>query len=175
MNFRFLLITLFLGFRFFATSQEDAGENIVENMDDLTVKWDHTAKRLMSRVGFTDYCGDSASREHVLYLLDKIHQCDSVLYSIILSKYETRLDLEAGATLDAIEKLEMDYATEAFTQVLHRSCVAYNDAERNMTSGTYKQEVRAIEKELKRYVDAITKQIHSIDKQIRHLRRIYKE
>lgn len=168
MKRRFLLIAFFTGLLFSAIAQE-TDKNIVEIIDDLTVRWDNSAKKLESHGGLTDYCRDKSYRDNTLNLLKLIHHYDSSLYTVVTRKYEANQDKEARATLDDIETLERDYTTQAFIQFLRDECISYNDAERNKTMGSYEKEVKAIEKELKQYVDAVTRQIDIIDEHVHHL------
>lgn len=164
------LIVFFSGLFFRSFSQEVSDKNIVEIVDDLTVRWDDAAKKLESHGGLSDYCRDKAYRDNTLDLLKSIHHYDSSLYAIVTQKYAENQDKEAKATLDDIATLERDYTTRSFIDFLRKECISYNDAERNKTMGTYKKEIKEIEKELKKYVDAVTRQIDIVDDHVHHLR-----
>ncbi len=154
-----------------AFSQED--ENIVQIVDELTLKWDEQALELRTYKGLQAYCSTRPYRDRTIKLLDKIHHYDTLLYGIVSRKYERKKDSEAEATLEDIEKLESDYTTKNFKAFIHRECNGVNEIERNFGregGAQYEKEVKKLEKELSKYVESITTRIDIIDEHIHHLK-----
>ncbi|MEQ8580177.1 MAG: hypothetical protein RIC30_06395 [Marinoscillum sp.] len=152
-----------------AQSQEK-DEDIVTIIDDLTIQWDNSAEKLRTYEGLMDYCRNKAYRDNTILLLKEIHHYDSSLYRIVQSKFKTSEDPEAKATLDDISTLETDYTTGAFLAFLRQECTSLNDNERNKTMDDYKKVAKELEKEMRKYVEAITKQIDVVDEHIHHLK-----
>lgn len=157
---------LFIG-SFCAFAQE---ENIVKIIDDLTLEWDEAAVKLETYEGLSQYCRDRAYRDNTIALLNQIHHYDSSLYNIVTEKYATSEDAEAKATLEDIEKLELNYATKRFLSFLRKECMSFNDNERNKNIDGYDEMVSEIESEMVTYVEAITLQIDIIDEHAHHLK-----
>ena len=146
--------------------------NIVTIIDDLTVRWDQTAINMKTYQGIHNFCGKDGDRDKTVELLDQIHHWDTTLYFIVQNKYADTNDKEAEATLRDIETLETDYTTRSFRRFIHQECNTYNDIEKNLgreKGAEYKEEVKVLEKELKKYVVEITKQIDLIDEHVHHL------
>lgn len=152
------------------TRAQSSGQELISDVDKLTTRWDEEAKKLESHDGLKDYCGVKFYRDNVLELLTTIHHYDSLLFAVVSEKYRTSQDKVAKETLDEIQSLESSYNTRSFIQFLRAECMAYNDAERNKSAGTFDEEVKELEKELKKYVEEITRQIDLIDKHAHHLR-----
>ncbi len=166
-----LTLTLLIFICLPTLAQED--ENIVEIVDDLTLKWDEQAVELSTYKGLQTYCSTRPYRDRTVKLLDKIHHYDTLLYGIVSRKYKKGKDEEAQATLDDIEKLESEYTTKNFKAFIHRECNGVNEIERNFgrEGGTqYEKEVKKLEKELSKYVESITTRIDIIDEHIHHLK-----
>ncbi|MEQ9467998.1 MAG: hypothetical protein RLN88_11340 [Ekhidna sp.] len=165
-----LLTTLCL-FTFCAFSQEDEA-SVVKAVDDLTIKWDAEAEMLQTYEGLGNFCGESQYRKKIIDMLDEIHHYDTLLYGIVTRKFAANEDAEAKLTLDDIQTLESEYTTKAFRRFIHQECNTYNDIEKNLGAAggkEYKQEVKALETELKKYVIEVTKQIDLIDEHVHHL------
>lgn len=152
------------------TSVQAQGEDIVKIIDDLTIKWDEEAKTLETYDGLHRYCRDRAYRDNTIALLNSIHHYDSSLYSIVKEKYAANQDPEAKATIDDIEKLELDYATKRFLNFLRSECMSFNDNENNKNIAGYDEMIQEIELEMVDYVEAITKQIDLVDEHVHHLK-----
>ena len=161
---------LFLSGLCFKAISQDGDEDIVTIIDNLTIQWDNSAEKLRTYEGLMDYCRTKAYRDNTILLLKQIHHYDSALYKIVQSKFQTSEDPEAKATLDDISTLETDYTTGAFLTFLRQECTALNDNERNKTMDDYKKVSKGLEKEMKKYVEAITKQIDVVDDHIHHLK-----
>ncbi|MBV6647455.1 MAG: hypothetical protein KI790_18495 [Cyclobacteriaceae bacterium] len=166
------IIILFaaLFFSHLAMSQD---EDIVAIIDDLTAKWDAEALKMKTYDGLKDYCKIKPYRDKTVKLLNKIHHYDTTLYEIVTSKYDTNKDSEAKATIDDIETLEIQYTTKLFLKFLHQECNRFNEIENNLKrkgGSEYEKEVKALEKELSKYVLAITKRIDVIDEHVHHLK-----
>jgi len=158
-------------FAFTSFSQENEAE-VVKAVDDLTIKWDNEALKLQTYKGLGSFCGNSVYRKEIIDMLDEIHHYDTLLYGIVTRKFAKNQDGEAKATLDDIETLEADYTTKAFRRFIHKECNTFNEIENNLgreQGAEYKKEVKALEKELKKYVIEITKQIDLIDEHVHHL------
>ncbi len=167
-----LSLTL-LFFICFAAVAQDEEENIVQIVDDLTLKWDEQAVELGTYKGLQVYCSTRPYRDRTIKLLDKIHHYDTLLHGIVSRKYKKGKDPEAQATLDDIEKLEVEYTTKNFKAFIHRECNGVNEIERNYGregGATYEKEVKKLEKELSKYVESITSRIDIIDEHIHHLK-----
>jgi len=145
-------------------------ENIVEVIDELTVSWDDSANQLKSYEGLQEYCRNKVFRDNTILLLNQIHHYDSTLYNVVTHKYDTHKDAAAKATLDDIVELEKDYTTKNFLKFLRRECMSFNDNERNKTFEGHDKRAKELEKELARYVKAVTHQIDIVDKHIHHLK-----
>lgn len=154
-----------------ATSQSQSS-NIVSIIDDLTVKWDYQATNIRSYKGFGRTCIDDDFRLNLINLLNTIHHYDTNLYQIVSAKFESSKDKEAKATLDDIELLESKYATVAFLDFLQNECDEYKRIENDYArSGgkEYEKSLKAMDKEIGKYVKAITYQIDIIDEHVHHL------
>ncbi|MFT5641956.1 MAG: hypothetical protein ACI9A7_002063 [Cyclobacteriaceae bacterium] len=166
---------IFLFTTVFATAQsQDESQDIVAHIDELTQLWDADAKKLYTYTGLEQYCKTKAYRDKTISTLNYIHHYDSVLYDIVSKKYDTNADKEAKATLEDIKLLEVEYTTKSFLKFLHKECGGYNFIESNLSAPEYKseynKEVARLEKELKKYVSSITKQIDIIDEHVHHLK-----
>lgn len=153
-----------------AFAQEE-GEDIVKIIDDLTLEWDEGAEQLRTYESLKEYCRIKPYRDRTIKLLNQIHHYDTVLYMIVTEKFDANKDPEAEATLKDIDKLEIEYTTASFKKFLHKECNTVNEIENNVpaSSAQYGREVKALEKELKKFVDAITAQIDLIDEHVHHL------
>ncbi|MEO9484641.1 MAG: hypothetical protein ABJG47_14380 [Ekhidna sp.] len=166
-----LLLLAFCIISFVSVSQEKEAE-VVKAIDDLTINWDNEAKTLQTYEGLGSFCGQSQYRKKIISMLDEIHHYDTLLYGIVTRKFNANGDKEAKATLDDIETLESEYTTRSFRRFIHQECNTYNDIEKNLgreKGSEYKEEVKALESELKKYVVEITKQIDLIDEHVHHL------
>ncbi len=164
------LITLILFL--FASTAAAQEEDIVKIIDDLTIEWDNGAEKLSTYEGLKEYCRVKPYRDRTIKLLNNIHHYDTVLFQIVTEKFEMEKDPEAKATIDDIETLEVDYTTKSFLVFLREECQESNFIENNLGRAggeEYKQEVAALEEELKKYIDAITRQIDLIDDHVHHL------
>lgn len=166
MNPRFILFSVLSLAYFVCPAQDD----IVKIIDDLTEQWDEAAAKLETYEGLRQYCRDRSYRDNTILLLNTIHHYDSSLYNIVSEKYATNKDAEAKSTLDDIKTLELDYATRRFLNFLRQECMSFNDNERNKNIDGYEEIVAEIETEMIIYVEAITKQIDTVDEHIHHLK-----
>lgn len=167
------LVLLLMFFTVHTLSAQDESENIVQIIDDLTIQWDEGAEKLDSYEGLRDYCRIKPYRDKTMKLLDQIHHYDTVLYLIVKEKYAVDSDPEAKATIDDIETLETDYTTKSFIVFLREECQEFNYVENNLGKAKgeeYEEEVKTIEKELDKYIKAITKQVDTIDEHVHHLK-----
>ena len=143
-----LLLTVFVH------AQESESE-IAKTIDKLRYAWDDEAISLQTYSGLGKFCGESVYRKQIIQMLDDIHHYDTLLYGIVTRKYNASKDDEAKATIDDIETLEVEYTTKAFKRFVHKECNTYNEIENNLGAAKgeeYKQEVKALEEELKKYV-----------------------
>ncbi|MEQ9467970.1 MAG: hypothetical protein RLN88_11200 [Ekhidna sp.] len=165
---KYILIVSFSILTFFAQAQE----NIVAVIDDLTVKWDKQAEELETYSGIKYYCTAEVYREKTIALLDKIHHYDTLLYQIVSEKYENSSDKEADATLKDILTVEIEYTTPNFKAFLKEECVKFEEIgeEYDISSSKYFKEIEKLEKELAKYVDAVTARIDLIDEHVHHLK-----
>lgn len=145
-------------------------KDIVTVIDELTVKWDTEAKALETYEGLGKVCKEQNYRLEITDLLNSIHHYDSTLLNIVTRKYDENQDAEAKATLDDIATLEKDYATKDFMKFMHKECREYNATEMNTTGKEHKKEAKHVEKELVKYIEAITKRIDVIDDHVHHLK-----
>lgn len=155
------------------TSVAQEEENIVEIIDELTLKWDTEALTLKTYKGLQAYCSTRPYRDKTIKLLDQIHHYDTLLYGIVSRKYQSSKDEEADATLKDIETLEVEYTTKNFKRFIHRECNGVNEIEQNFGRAggeEYNREVKKLEKELAKYVESITNRIDIIDEHIHHLK-----
>ncbi len=167
---RILIFSLLLSISLTSYSQESG---IVKIIDELTINWDESAPKMKTYFGMKDYCRNSKFRISMIKLLNDIHHYDSALYKLVTSKYDADKDEMAKKTLDDIILLESDYTTRSFLKFLHTDCSRVNDIERNYAKkggSSYKSQQKSIEKELVKYVKAITHQIDIVDKHIHHLK-----
>ena len=93
-------------------------ENIVEIIDDLTVRWDQGAINLKTYQGIQEFCLDAAYQAETVELLDEIHHWDTTLYFIVQRKFDIHKDKEAAETLKDIERLETEYSTITFKKFI---------------------------------------------------------
>ena len=157
----------------FATIGKAQEEDIVKIVDELTIEWDTQAEVLQTYKGLQQYCSTKPYRDKTIELLDQIHHYDTLLYGIVSRKYQNSDDQEAEATLEDIEKLEVDYTTKNFKAFIHRECNGVNEIERNYgraKDAQYDKEVKKLEKELSKYVQSITQRIDIVDEHIHHLK-----
>ncbi|MCR9250344.1 MAG: hypothetical protein NXI20_07955 [bacterium] len=165
---------LFLSTGLFAQDDE---KNIVEIIDDLTSNWDETAVLLDSYDGLKNYCKNRVVRNEMIDLLNQIHHYDTVLYNIVIHKYNTEKNKEAKATIDDINTVEVDYTTISFIKFLRTECGQFNDIEKNYSregGDTYQEEIDRLEAELDKYIVNITKRIDIIDEHVHHLKGLKK-
>ncbi|HHP7242805.1 MAG TPA: hypothetical protein ACFCUD_14100 [Cyclobacteriaceae bacterium] len=166
-----LIFTLMLVFIYSALFAQD-NKDIMSVIDDLTIKWDKKAVELNSIDGLKNYCRLKNFRDQSKDLLNKIHHYDSVLYKIVKEKYNADENAEAKATLEDIETLEQDYTTKNYLQFLRQECIKFNDIERNYLASEkadYDKRVSELEKEINKFITAITKQIDIVDEHVHHL------
>ncbi len=172
---KFTIIALALfGLSFCSLAQEEE-EDIVKIIDDLTIRWDAEAVKLETYNGLKDYCQIKPYRDQTIELLNLIHHYDTSLYMIVKKKYDTSEDAEAKATLDDIVTVETIYTTPSFLKFLHKECGTLNGIENNLAKKggkEYKKEVKALEKELFKYVEGITRRIDLIDEHVHHLKEL---
>lgn len=145
-------------------------ESLVMELDELRSNWDTNAAKLKSYEGLGNFCSDRYFRQRVVDMLDGIHHYDTLLFNIVSTKGAT--DKEATATIKDIKKLESEYTTKSFRNFIHKECNTYNEIENNFggeKGKAYNKEVGKLEKELKKYVSEITKQIDLIDEHAHHL------
>lgn len=160
---------------FFAQTSVAQNSAIIKTVDSLTQIWDREALILETYDGMNEYCRNGQHRRNTIKLVKIIHHYDSVLYSTVSNKYSSNQDPEAKATLDDIEKLEKEYTTQGFLDFIHSECSTFNEIESNYGSAKgkkYDKEVEKMEKELVKYVEAITQQIDIIDEHIHHLEKL---
>ena len=169
-------ITLSLAFILICVVSSAAQDtNIVKIIDELTIAWDAKALKLEAYDGLGHLCRVKTDRDNHIKLLKDIHHHDTVLFQIVTSKYAKSKDAEAKKTLEDIETLEKDYTTKAFLKFIHTECNRFNEIENNFAKAggsAYKKEIKILEKELSRYVKAITKQIDVIDDHVHHLKKL---
>lgn len=151
------------------------GQDIVKIIDDLTIEWDGKAEKLKAYDGLGHLCREKVDRDATIKLLKDIHHYDSVLYNIVTTKYSKSKDAEAQKTLQDIQTLEADYTTKSFLRFIHKECGQFNEIENNYGKkggAEYQKAIKVLEKELGKYVKAITKQIDIIDEHVHHLRKL---
>ncbi|RED99874.1 hypothetical protein C7460_107158 [Marinoscillum furvescens DSM 4134] len=165
---RIVLLTAIVSMITFSLQAQEE-ENIVEVIDELTVQWDALADQLKTYEGLEQYCHTKAFRDNAIALLDDIHHYDTTLYLIVKNKFDTDKDAEARATLSDIETLETEYTTRSFLRFLRKECMELNNLEMNKTSDAYAHDVKVLEKEMKKYLKAITRQVDVIDDHVHHL------
>lgn len=170
-NLTFLFVLLLaLTFRSYA---QESNEELVATLDELTADWDREAANLKTYDGLKQFCKTQTYRYKITGLLKDIHHYDSVLYKVVTAKFEANRNELAAATLADIKKLESEYTTKAFLKFEHNECRTFNNIEQyyknNKESKGYKKEVKAIEKELSKYVKTVTNQIDLIDEHSHHL------
>ena len=147
--------------------------NIVEIIDNLTVKWDETAIRMKDYQGIQNFCASKEYKKNTIQLLDDIHHWDTTLYFIVQEKYADTQDEEADATLRDIETLERDYTTENFKLFIQNECTMLKVIEDHFdpqTIRSYEKEIKKFEKELVKYLNSITSRIDIIDEHVHHLK-----
>jgi hypothetical protein len=167
-----LTCSILLGLTFASFAQEEK-KDIVKIIDELTARWDKEALKLEKYAGLKDYCQIKPYRDKTMELLNLIHHYDTSLFMIVTAKYEANQDPEAKATLDDINTVETVYTTPAFLKFLHKECTTLNSIENNLAKKggkEYKDAVKALEKELFKYVEGITKRIDLIDEHVHHLK-----
>ncbi len=164
-----LAIIIVFGSLNFSHAQE---EDIVRVMDDLRVNWDTRAAFLQSYNDLQNLCKNRDFRSDLTKLLDQIHHFDTTLYNTVKAKYVGSADAEAKATLEDIEKLERDYATQGFKSFVHEECGEFNMVESSFgkEGDEYQAEKKRVEIALRRYVGSITRQIDLIDEHAHHLK-----
>ncbi len=145
---------------------------VAKTIDKLRYAWDDEAEKLETYEGLGNFCSESTYRKKIINMLDEIHHYDTLLYGIVTRKFNANQDAEAKATIEDIETLEVDYTTLSFKKFVHKECNTYNEIENNLGAAKgkeYEKEVKALEEELIKYVDAITKRIDIIDEHVHHL------
>ncbi len=168
----FILAALVLAISGTVAYGQESEPEIVAIVDDLRYKWDDEAEGLKTYEGLLEYCRTKPYRDKITKLLDDIHHYDSTLYDIVRTKYDENEDPEAAATIEDIEKLELDYKTRSFRSFLLLECTKRNDLDRNAgRTGLDRNspEVLALEKELANYVEQVTMQVDVVDEHIHHL------
>lgn len=154
-------------------AQSESEEEIASIVDDLRYRWDEEADALKTYEGLVQYCRAKPYRDKITKLLDDIHHYDSTLYDIVKVKFAETQDPEAAATIEDIEKLELDYKTRSFRSFLLKECTIRNDLDRNSGAGGLdrnSEEVLALEKELASYVESVTVQVDVVDEHVHHLK-----
>lgn len=146
--------------------------DIVKVMDELRTNWDTRAAFLQSYDDLKNLCRNRDFRGDLIGLLDQIHHYDTTLYNTVKVKYADNPDAEAKATLNDIEKLERDYATQGFKTFVRSECGEYNMVENSFgkQGDEYEAEKKRVELELLKYVGSITRQIDLIDEHAHHLK-----
>lgn len=168
-----LLFSLLIFTACVAAAQTNDQEDIVAVIDALTLEWDEGAEKMRTYAGFRDFCHTQGYRASTVALLNKIHHYDTLLYQIVSTKFNRAKDPEAEATLRDIEEMESEYTTKSFLRFLHSECTLLNDIENNLAKKggeEYLTEVKELEDELQKYVDAITLRIDLIDEHVHHLK-----
>ena len=153
--------------------QAQKSENIVDIIDDLTVRWDQGAINLKTYQGIQEFCLNSTYQKQTTELLDEIHHWDTTLYFIVQQKIDTNKDKEAAETLKDIERLETEYSTIRFKEFIQNECTQLKVIEDSFDEATvkrYEKDIRHFEKELVKYVNSITYRIDIIDEHIHHLK-----
>lgn len=146
--------------------------NIVNVIDDLTVRWDIEAIKLKNYQGIQEFCLTEAYRKKTIELLDDIHHWDTTLYFIVNEKFDLNQDKEAAATLKDIERLETEYSTQNFKLFIQEECTQLKVIQESFDQETvrqYEKDIRNFEKELVKYINSITYRIDIIDEHIHHL------
>jgi hypothetical protein len=161
------ILTITLTLFMFNSFSQDTG--LVEKLDELRNRWDAKAEEMKTFEGLAQYCKQSDFRIELTTMLNDIHHYDSVLFKTVKEKFNLSKDKEAKATIEDIEKLEMDYKTRSFQKFLRKECAQYNEAEQNKAFGEYEQDRKRIEKELAAYIKEITRQIDLVDEHAHHL------
>ncbi|WP_420316159.1 hypothetical protein [Ekhidna sp.] len=167
---KYTLFLIFIVSGFFSQSQENV--DIVQVIDDLTVKWDMTAIKMKNYQGIQEFCLTEDYKTETIELLDNIHHWDTTLYFIVQEKFDTNSDKEVAATLEDIEKLETEYSTENFKDFIVAECDMLKVIEESFDAETVKQyekDIKKFEKELVKYLNSITYRIDIIDEHIHHL------
>ena len=155
----------------FANNEYTSDKNIVEIMDYLRGDWDAKVAFIRTLEDLRNLCRNRSFRVDLIELLDEIHHYDTTLYNTVIAKYSYNSDPEARATLDDIEKLEVDYTTRSFKGFVHHECNEYNFVNNNFSKADpeYAEEKARVEVELNKYVNSITWQIDIIDEHAHHL------
>ncbi len=167
-NLLILLIAL-ISFPLFAQKSD---HEVAKTIDTLRFAWDEEALTLETYKGLGTFCGNSVYKKKIVKMLDDIHHYDTLLYGIVIRKFNKNQDAEAKATIDDIETLEVNYTTKSFLRFAHKECNTFNEIENNLAEagGTaYEKEVKFLENELKKYVAVITRRIDVIDEHVHHL------
>jgi len=172
---RLLTLSLLISLIGSTLQAQDAEEDIVKVIDELTVKWDAEAINLEKYEGLKEYCTNRTYRVNMVRLLNKIHHYDTVLYYTVKNKFEKSNDPEVKATLDDITYVEVKYTTKNFLDFLHKECNKFNDIEKNYGKkggSKYEKETTNLEKEASKYIETITTRIDLIDEHCHHLKGI---
>jgi hypothetical protein len=147
-------------------------DQILIEADDLRYQWDDEALILESFEGMERYCDEKKYRAEITDLLNTIHHYDTLLYNIVLEKYDEEEDLQAKEALTDILTVESEYTTPNFVQFLSVECGKVKTIEKHLRKiGNHTDsEIERLEKELVRYIDAVTERIDLIDENVHHLR-----
>ena len=154
------------------TSVAQDGEDIVFIIDELRYAWDDEAVKLESFEGIEEYCHVKSYKKSISNLLYKIHHYDTTLYNIVSQKYNTSQDAAAKETIDDIIVVESKYTTKNFIEFLEFECVKVKTIEKHLRKQNpdVDKEMSRLERELKRYIEAVTLRIDLIDEHIHHLK-----
>jgi len=147
-------------------------DQILIEVDDLRYQWDDEALNLESFEGMEKYCYEKKYRAEITDLLNTVHYYDTLLYNIVTEKHDQEVDLQAKEALMDILTVESEYTTPSFVQFLSDECKKVNIIEKHLRKiGNHTDsEIERLEKELVRYIDAVTERIDLIDENVHHLR-----
>lgn len=156
----------------FSSLAQDSDEDIVIIVDELRLQWDEEAVELETFEGMEEYCHVKKYKKKVTDLLNQIHHYDTTLYNIVTEKYGESEDAEAKATLDDILLIESKYTTKNFLEFLDFECEKVKTIEKHMrkVNNDVDAEMSRLERELVRYIEAVTLRIDLVDEHIHHLK-----
>lgn len=165
------LLTMLCLTCFSALAQDDQ-EDIVFIVDELRYAWDDEAVKLETFEGMEEFCHVKSYKREITDLLNKIHHYDTTLYNIVSSKYDASEDAAAKETLDDIILIESKYTTKNFLEFLDFECDKVKTIEKHLRkpNNDVDAEMGRLERELTRYIEAVTLKIDLVDEHIHHLK-----
>ena len=159
------------------TSQgQQTPENLTNNFDDVSYRWDRMAKSLENYSGLTMFCTNNGYRSEAIDLLNSIHHYDSLIYArlVEISYYDNNHELQK--TLQQIYKFEKEYSAQNFIKHLNRECIDRKSIEREKKysiydngHNSYSGQILNIENANYHYVHHVTNLVDHIRSHIHHL------